>query len=278
MPFLLGGLILGGGLLNYFGGKQTAEANEAISLAQLQAAIENRNLAMGAAAPTANELALQESQLNFLADYFDQSQAMLDKSFALADAIDPTITESARQSYQLMMGQDSASLAPLKAEQERQRQRLELQLRDQMGGGFAGTSAGQNAVMQFNTRANEQMQMARDAKLGQLLGVATAGAGMFSNIGAQQNAAAGTFGALSSNALAGIQGTQNRMVGAITGTNITPYAGAQFVGDAGSGAAMSGLGSLLGNIGGMGLGSMLGGGSQRVSGTARGFQSGFTPY
>jgi hypothetical protein len=176
------------------------------------------------------------------------------------------------------MGQDSASLAPLKAEQERQRQRLELQLRDQMGGGFAGTSAGQNAVMQFNTRANEQMQTARDAKLGQLLGIASTGAGMFSNLGAQQNAAAGTFGALSSNTLAGLQNTQNRMVNAINQTSIAPYAGAQFVGDAGSGAALSGLGSLLGNIGGMGLGSMLGGGSQRVSGTSRGFQSGFTPF
>lgn len=257
MPWIIGGAILGGGLLNYFGGKQTAQAQQQMSLEQLMAAIENRNLAMEAAAPTADELALQESQMSYLAEYYDQSQAALDKSFALADAIDPTITESARQAYQLIRGGDSESLNPLKAEQARQRQRLENQLRDQMGGGFAGTSAGQNALMQQNIRANEQMQGARDQKLGQMLGIAQGGMGMYNALGSQQNAAAGTFGALSGNTLAGIQNTQSRMVNAINSTNTAPYQGAQFIGDAQSGAALGGLGNMMGQFGGMAMGSWM---------------------
>lgn len=252
---IAGGLSAVGGITSYFGAKKAGEAQQNMSMAQLAAMIEQRNLAMSAAAPTANELALQESQLNYLADYYDQSQQNLDRSFALADAIDPTITEAAKQTYSLIRGQDSAALDPYKAQVERDRTRLTNQLRDQMGGGFAGTSAGQNALRQFDIRSNEALQIQRDQKLGQLLGIASGGMDMFANVGAQTNNAASTFGALSGNTLSGLQNTQNRMVNAINATNIAPYAGAQFVGDAASGAALSGLGSALGRLGGMGLGA-----------------------
>lgn len=90
----------------------------------------------------------------------------------LIESIDPAIREAATQALALLQGKEAASLGPAKQQRERQRQRLVNTLREQLGPGAETSSAGIQALTQFDQETNQLLAQQQQSTLGGLLGIA----------------------------------------------------------------------------------------------------------
>jgi len=101
----------------------------------------------------------------------------------LAGAIDPAILAAAENLTSILGGQESQAAAPLRRQRQRQREKLVNQLREQLGPGAETTSAGVQALQQFDLQSTDFLAQ---AELGQQ--------GSLSNILSQQFQNRGSFG------------------------------------------------------------------------------------
>ncbi len=107
-----------------------------------------------AAQPTAEELAFREARLNSLTRDIARRQETLEQLVPEIQA--------------LIGGRESRTLAPLREQQSRQRAQLEQRLRRQLGSGFATTTAGQQALREFERQSQLATAQAQQQTLGQL--------------------------------------------------------------------------------------------------------------
>lgn len=246
-----GGVV--GGLAGLFGGLG-GDAAENAAQAQLDAQIQLRQQALGYAAPTQEELwgmNQQVLQLQQFGGFLNQEYA---RNYSVLNSIQPGVMEAAQQTVAALRGQDTRFLDPIKRQREQGRAELQAQLQNQMGSGYAASSAGQAALARYDQQTSNVMQQ------GQLQGMQTLASigGQLQGIGTQSSAqfmgAQGMQNSMLGNALASRSNIQSRQIAALTGTSITPYAGAQYAGDF---ALANALGKGVGTLAGIGLGKSL---------------------
>jgi hypothetical protein len=221
---LIGGPFGAAAGLQYEGNQQAAQAQGKAAEAQLAEARATRAAATSAAAPTTGEL-------RALSDQLDYQQRAVGRQEKLLDSIDPALLESGRQALALLRGEESNTLAPLRAERDRQRQALVNSLIAREGAGALTSSAGIEALNRFDQQTSATLAGQQQSTLGDLLRVA-------------QASRPDPYGAVQSSALVAQTQAQpgNRMVSAINATPITQYAGAPFLQSALQGQNLAGIG------------------------------------
>jgi len=240
MALPVAGLLAGGAAASLAGGILGAGAAGDASQAQLEEQRRMREEAKAAAKPTAAEL----KALN------DQNAANtrdLERREKLLASSDPALIEAGRQALGLLQGKEVKSLDPIRKRREQDREKLKQRLRDQLGPGFETSTAGAQALNQFDQATDENLFQAQSQQLGQLLGVAQNVQGLAST--------RGNVDAFIQNQQA-IHSIKSRQVNAITGTPITATPG-KFVQQALLGQTLSGIGgaAIQGGL----RGSLLGG-------------------
>lgn len=196
-------------------GRGIATAQGRAAEAELAEARRTRELALAAAEPSPEEI----TQLDRAVELNEQDIARKTK---LLESADPAIIESGRQALRLLQGEEAKTLDPLRRQRQEDRVKLEDQLRGQLGAGFATSTAGIQALNDFDQGTSSVLAQEQDRSLGRLLGIAT-----------QVTQTQGLAGSVArAGTLGGLFGRQQeRRVAAIQGTPITPFAGAPFVGD-----------------------------------------------
>lgn len=145
----------------------------------------------GAGAAGAAAMAQQAAARAAFREYRDiinpattQGLAALDKDIAnqeknlarqeqLIAQIDPTIIEASQQALKLLRGEESSTLNPMKQQRSLQRQKLLNSLREQLGPGAETSSAGMQALTQFDSETSSLMSGAQQSALANLGGLAT---------------------------------------------------------------------------------------------------------
>lgn len=228
---IVGGSIVGG-LLQRDAARKQARAQERAARAQLSAEEraraeeikfrrETREQALEFAKFRPEEIAAIEraTELN------EQDLARKER---LLDSVDPALMNAGQQALELLQGQEAAILDPVRRQRQEQKQALEERLQRQLGTGFRTTTAGLQALNDFDEGTDRLLAQAQQDSISQLLGVSQNVrniANLGSNITNAQN-------------LAQLQGTEaRRQVAAVTQTPLVPQAqitnaGAPFVGDA----------------------------------------------
>lgn len=128
-----------------------------------------RNQAMDLSKASPQELAALEQSSNL------QSKG-LNEQAQLFSALDPAIMEASKQALGLLKGQEAGTLAPLRKQRDRQRQKLLDSLREQLGPGAETSSAGIQALANFDLDTSSQLENAQQSSLGQLFGMGSQGA------------------------------------------------------------------------------------------------------
>jgi hypothetical protein len=224
-----------------YAGLKGADAQKDAAVAQLSEARAVREQAMSIAAPSAQELAQIQRQTQV-------SEQAIARQEQLLAAVDPALIEAGKQALGLLKGEHAAALAPLEQERARQRGLLENQLKNQLGAGYATSSAGQEALNRFDQQTAQTLSGAQQQTLGALLGVAQ-------NVRPNQTEMVNLAGA----PLAAQNRLKERQLYALFGSPTTPYAGGPAMADAAKAKA---------------VGSIFGGVSQ-MAGAAFGAQGGF---
>ena len=211
---IIGGATLVGGVLQAGAARRGARAAESAAEAQLAEQRRAQGLALEFAEFSPEEIANLQRAVEV------NEQDIARKTELLA-SVDPALIEAGNQALQLLQGEEARTLDPIRRQRQDERTRLEDQLRSQLGAGFETSTAGIQALNDFDAETGSLLAVEQDRSLGRLLGVSQNVAGL-SSLG-QNIAAAGS--------LANLFGEQSRrQVAAITGAPIT-QAGAQFTGD-----------------------------------------------
>lgn len=170
------------------------------------------NAAQNAAAPSAAELAMIDSQIQ-------QKDITIGRERKLIEAVDPTLIEAGKQAFQLLQGKDAEILGPIQRQRERQKQNLQEQLRRNLGPGYETSSAGIEALGKFDAETSNITATAQQNAVGMLLGSTQQTAGMAR---AGENAA----NQMGFQALSAQQNIQNRQVSAISNSSNNAAGGA----------------------------------------------------
>lgn len=187
--------------------------------------VSDRELALEAAKPNANEILLLDRSIQLAESANSRQQRIL-------DATDPALIEAGEQALELLQGKEAQILGPLREQRSRQREELVQRLAARLGPGFETSSAGIRALNQFDAQTSQLSASAQLTAVGALLGTTT-------QVRAQVDPFGGSavFGDL-----AGVAGAPNRrVISAITGAPIT--GGASFVGAAGRAGARGQIGA-----------------------------------
>lgn len=264
--FLSGASQTVGGLFSDItGGTASSNAIGAAGNAQLGQQSGDRSAALGMAQPT-------QQQLDALQSSISANNQQISNSQALLGSVDPALMEAGKQALSLMQGGSAASLAPIQNQRAQQRQSLQQQLSSQLGPDYATSTAGMQALNNFDQQTANLMTNAQQSTIGQYLGSSQSSAALGTqglNMGVQQG----------QNINNTIQGNSRLQLGAITGTPVNPglgYSGQiaqtasnqQMLGGMGimglmNGGAKSGMNSLSSLFGGSSAG-----GSTAVAGGA----------
>lgn len=153
------GNTLGGGVAGLLGSQATASAQGQLGMAQLGQQQGDRAYLM----PTQQE----QDQLKQALDVNNQSISQSQKLLASAD---PALIETGRQALDLMQGKSAAALAPIQNQRAQQRQQLMQQLQTQLGPGAANSSAGIQALNNFDQQTSNLMAGAQQNTLNSFLG------------------------------------------------------------------------------------------------------------
>lgn len=250
-----GSVAVGAGVGNYFAGRSAADAQKSIAEQQLAMAWEilnrqskDRETAVGMSTPSPQEMAQISKQLNMSMQSLNSQLASIAKDEELLHAVDPALKQAGVQAYQLLKGEEAAALAPIRAERARQRQSLESSLRDQLGSGYATSTAGIQALNQFDQDTAGTLQNAQQQTLQSFLGLS---ASIRPDVSGKLGRAFGGASQIGAVGLAGLQNVAGRKVAAFTGSpisyqNLLGTAGADQVGNLANAQA---LGNLFGNLG-----------------------------
>ena len=202
---------------------RAGRAAEQQSAANLADAKESRAGAVSAATGSAEEIRQFEAGLK-------NQEANIGREEALLGSIDPTLIEASTQALKLLRGEESSTLDPVRKNRERQRKQLLDSLREQFGPGAESSSAGQQALNNFDAETSNVLGQAQQSSLSQLFGATSS---LLPSVSNSRGMAAGRLqGALGDR--------QGRISNAFLG-------GSQLVGQAGQGAAQTAGGRFAGD-------------------------------
>lgn len=143
---------------------------------------ESRDAALAALEPSPEQIA----QLNRAVEL---NEADIEQKQRLLDSADPALIEAGSQALQLLRGEEAATLSPLRRRRAEQREALVNRLRSQLGAGFETSTAGIQALNDFDAETDGVLVGAQDQAIGRLLGV-TQNTRNIANIGANISTAA----------------------------------------------------------------------------------------
>lgn len=211
--------------------RTSAEATQQAAAATQAAATNTQNMAIAAAQPSAEQLFAQSQQYANISTFYTQQAANLQMNMQLLSSTQPALQAAGQQAYALLMGQDAPTLKPLQNQQALQRTQLENQLRDKLGSGFATTSAGMEALSQFDMNSQMATAQAQQSYLGTMLNTTLAAN---PNMVALTNSINSTGAGLSAQAINSSNATTQMKLNAITGTaqGVVNSAGAPWAGQA----------------------------------------------
>jgi len=240
-------------------------------------------------AKEAVNMAKSPEELATLRKSLASQEQELGRQSKLFDALNPAIMEASQQALQLLQGKEAKALAPLRRQREQQRTKLLNRLRETLGPGAETSTAGMQALSQFDQQSADTLFGAQQQSMGSLFGMGMQGEmgkmqasglrnssiGQMANIGGMFGNAAGRV----SNAQQNLANTKIGGTNAVTasGQNLINTAGSQFVGDMIQGQAQNSLfntvveGGLAYATGGL---SSLGGGSKNKVGGPTGNSAG----
>lgn len=241
--------------------KQLTAAQQALQQ-QMQARSQGISQAQQAAAMSPQEAQSIQQILTTTGQGLAASQASLQKQQSLLDQASPQVQAAGQDLHDLLVGKSAAILAPLQQNLDMQRNKLTSQLAAQMGPGFMTSSAGIQALTQFDNQAsltinNAQMNAIQTvgAQYGGLLGVQQSGQQGLTQLtqSAYNQAQLGNTAALQGAQV--VQGRElNATLGAMGANPLNQqgpvnYAGAGSVGQLGMGQGLSQLAQGLGATG-----------------------------
>ncbi len=183
------------------GANATADAYQNAANAQLAQQRADREQALKFAAPSAAELAQLQQSITL------NNQDISRKQKLLASA-DPAMIEAGKQALKLMQGKNASAIAPYQNQRAQQRAQLEQGLSQRLGGDYATSSAGIQALNNFDQQTANGLQAVQQQTLGQFMGY-VGGSEQFgntqANIGNKENIAAayGNIGSRQANAISG---------------------------------------------------------------------------
>jgi len=242
-------------------GLMQAEAQGNIAEAQGSAAERMRREALAFAAPTAQELENISKQVALYDRMYSQQTAVIDQlTKQMVDTYGPAIMEQGKQFFKQLQGEASGVVKSFDSQRSRQREQLRQQLIERMGPGALTSSAGVNALNDFDQktsdmRAGIEEQSLNNAvnRLGSLQQTqGAAGSTVFNAYSGMSN--------LLNNIQTGMGNIQSRQVNAATlsAQPIIGTAGAEYVSQMGTAKAIGEGFSQAGKI--YAMGKMFGGG------------------
>lgn len=235
MPFIVGIGVAGlGAVASGIGGIMQASATKkaAQTAADTQKDIANRQIefdqqrraqSLNFAQATPEELGRIDQYLSQAQANYQQQMSKIQEQERYIQSFDPVFKQAGQQALQLLQGQESAVLSPLRRQRDVQREQLRGRLRQQLGPGFETSSAGAQALNQFDVQSQDLFTQAQASTLDRFMNYSQQGLSVgnaarssaISNLGAAQ-------GALQNANLQGInaqQAIQSRLVNA---SNATP--------------------------------------------------------
>lgn len=227
------GGFLGGTVAGLTGATAVADATGQAANAQLGQQTADRQQALGYAMPT-------QAEMQQLQQAMAVNQQGISQGQQLINSANPALISAAQQANSLLNGGSAASLAPIQNQRATQRSSLTQQLQQQLGSGYATSSAGIQALNNFDQQTANLMTNAQQSTLQGLLGTTQQ---TYSTGATQQQQGF-------SNSLAGNQqqyGWQQGQIGALQGTPVNP--GLQYSGQLANAQANSNLG--LGGVAGL---------------------------
>jgi len=267
MPTGIGlGIAGAGAASSIIGGKDHANAQQNIASSQLGQAQNERAGAMSAAQPTSYDIDALTQQLANYQNTYSLQQAQLQRDISLSDTVNP-------QLQALLQGKNAPTLDPYLNIVQNQKQSLMADLQRQLGPGWENTTAGQQALQNFNLQSSNQGAQIQQQYLGSMFANNLA---LGSSVSGQINQGAQTLNSISQGIAGGSNAIQSRQIAASEGTSLTPYSGAQFAGQLGQGQMLGnlgnaalGAGTTLGTLG--AYKSLMGGGGAGGGGGGNGF-------
>lgn len=130
---------------------------------------------MNTRATEAINAAKSPQELNALTNALGRQERALAKQEQIMAQIDPAILEASQQALQLLRGEEARSIAPLREQRQRDRQKLVDNLREQMGSGAETSTAGMQALNQFDQQTSQLMAQTQESALGGLFGMGMQG-------------------------------------------------------------------------------------------------------
>ena len=239
-------------------GQNAAKAQGQIAQSQQARA----DQAMAFAAPTAAELDTLSKQMDNYSKFYGQAQTQMDQlGKQLTDTYGSNILEQGKQLHDQLTGGQSQAVQAATDARSRQRQQLQSQLISQLGPAAMTSSAGQQAMQNFDFQTDQYTTQVGQQSIQNLI------QGIGGLQGSQSQSLQGIMGLNSqlTGMLGNIQQTQNsfqtRQAQAALGS--AQYQGGQYVGDLQSAKAGAATFGSIANIGGQVLGASLMGSAQK---------------
>lgn len=233
---IIGGAMITGGVLQAVGQSNIAKAQAAM-------ADRMRQEALAFAAPTTQELENLTKQVDLYQRMYGQQTAQIDQlQKQITEVYGPAILEQGKIFYDQLRGESSGVMKSFDNQRGRQRRQLEASLIERMGPGALTSSAGVNAMNDFDQKTSDMRAGIEEQSLNNALqrvvtlqgGQATAATGVYNAYTGMSN--------LLNNIQSGYGDIQKRQANAAIGMS------SAMIGTAGSeNVLMSGLGQSLTN-------------------------------
>lgn len=162
----LGGAV--GGMLDGSGASDAAEAQQEAAQRWFEHVERQKSEALNLI-NTPSQMAAHDQALH-------GQEANVRRQEALVASLDPNIIEAGKQTAQLLQGHAAPVLQQLQTQRNQQRTQMLDQLRTHMGPGAETSSAGQQAMQQFDLQTANIMSSAQQSYLDKVSGMSLAGA------------------------------------------------------------------------------------------------------
>lgn len=181
-----------------------------------------RDEARKAAAPTDNELKVINDQVKMFERGVALAEANIMRQENLLRTIDPALLETGNQLLAILKGGNNEYTDMISRQRQEQKITLQNRLKEELGGGFASSSAGSRALNRFDQGTVEA----------RMQGLNTFG-NLFSSLQNNQSGAMSSMfggmnsaGQLGTSVLSGQNAISGRMINALTGNPVAQYGGA----------------------------------------------------
>lgn len=224
------------------GGMIQSGAQAKMGKAQMEAAERMRREALVFAAPTAAELENLTKQVGLYERMYAQQTATIDQlQQQITDVYGPAILEQGKVLFEQLRGQSSGVVKSFNNQRDRQKKQLQAQLIERMGPGALTSSAGVNAMNDFDQKTSDMSAQIEEQALNGAVNR------VISLTGGQDATSKGilnsynSMSSLLNNIQTGYGNIQTRQANAAVGTasSVVGSAGSEYLGDIGMGRAIT---------------------------------------